>query len=39
LISGILAVRQYERKTVLAFFGIVGNLLILLATSYSVISR
>jgi hypothetical protein len=39
LISGILAVRQYERKTVLAFFGIVGNLLILLATSYAVISR
>jgi hypothetical protein len=39
LISGILAVRQYERKSVLGIIGLVGNALILFATSYAVVLR
>jgi hypothetical protein len=39
LISGILALRYYEKKSVLGIIGLVGNALILLVTSYSIISR
>lgn len=38
-ILGIIAVRQYDRKPIFAIIGMTGNMLILLATSYSVISR
>jgi len=39
LISGILALRQYEKKSVVGIIGLVGNALILLVTSYAIISR
>jgi hypothetical protein len=39
LIIGILALRQYERKTVLGWIGLTGNAIILVVTSYAVISR
>ena len=39
LIFGILAVRQYDRKTAFGLMGMVGNMIILLATSYAIISR
>jgi hypothetical protein len=38
-ILGVLAVRQFDRKPVFGIIGMTGNMLILLATSYSVISR
>jgi hypothetical protein len=38
-ILGILAARQYDRKIMLGIIGLAGNALILLATSYTVISR
>jgi hypothetical protein len=39
VVSGIMAIRQYDRKPVLGIIGLVGNALILFMTSYSVISR
>jgi hypothetical protein len=39
VVSGIMAIRQYDRKPVLGIIGLLGNALILLATSYSVISK